>query len=62
MDQTRTNQNRTVQSQSKSTHLPNISAYGQTNSGGLSYSQRYEHMTKIANYSEMQEAQIWKEY
>ena len=26
----------------------------------LSYSQRYEHMTKIANYSEMNETQIWK--
>lgn len=28
----------------------------------LSYSQRYEHMTKLANYSEMTENQIWKEY
>jgi len=28
----------------------------------LSYSQRYEHMTKLANYNEMNEAQIWKEY
>lgn len=28
----------------------------------LSYSQRYEHMTKLANYNEMNETQIWKEY
>lgn len=51
MDSTRTNPNRTTQS--RSTHLPNISAYGQTSTAGISYSQRYEHMTKIANYSEM---------
>lgn len=28
----------------------------------LSYTQRYEHMTKLANYSELNETQIWKEY
>ena len=28
----------------------------------LTYSQRYEHMTKLANYAELNEAQIWKEY
>lgn len=36
--------------------LPNIS------NPQLSYSQRYEHMTKLANYNEMNESQIWKEY
>ena len=28
----------------------------------LTYSQRYEHMTKLANYGELNETQIWKEY
>ncbi len=45
MDITRTNQNRTTNS--RSTYLPNI-----TSAQSLSYAQRYEHMTKIANYNE----------
>lgn len=53
MDQTRTNPNRTANS--RSSYLPNI-----TSPQVLSYSQRYEHMTKIANYNEMNEGQIWK--
>lgn len=28
----------------------------------MTYGQRYEHMTKLANYSELTEMQIWKEY
>lgn len=44
MDLTRTNANRITNS--RSTYLPNISS-----SQGMSYSQRYEHMTKIANYN-----------
>ena len=36
------------------TSLPTI------NNPNLTYSQRYEHMTKLANYSEMNEMQIWK--
>lgn len=55
MDTTRTNANRTANS--RSTYLPNI-----TSAQTISYSQRYEHMTKIANYNEMNEGQIWKEY
>lgn len=37
--------------------LPNISSTPQ-----ISYAQKYEHMTKLANYNEMNESQIWKEY
>lgn len=37
--------------------LPNITSTPQ-----LSYAQRYEHMTKLANYNELNEGQIWKEY
>lgn len=28
----------------------------------MTYGQRYEHMTKLANYAELTETQIWKEY
>lgn len=44
-------------STSRSTYLPNI-----TTPSVESYAQHYEHMTKIANYNEMNEGQIWKEY
>jgi len=42
---------------SSRTTLPNISS-----TPNISYAQRYEHMTKLANYGELNEAQIWKEY
>ena len=51
------NTTRKNRSTSKSTYLPNISTPTVE-----SYAQHYEHMTKIANYNEMNEGQIWKEY
>lgn len=39
----------------RSNFLPNI-----TSTPSLSYTQRYEHMTKLANYNELNEGQIWK--
>ena len=41
---------------SSRTSLPNIS------NPQINYSHRYEHMTKLANYNEMHELQILKEY
>lgn len=55
MDATRTNVNRMTNN--RSNYLPNISS-----TQGMSYAQRYQHMTKIANYNEMNESQIWKQY
>lgn len=55
MDLGRSNTNRT--SISRSSYLPSISS-----TPTASYAQKYELMTKIANYNEMNESQIWKEY
>lgn len=53
METTRTLSNN--RNSARSSYLPNIST-----PNTISYAQRYEHMTKIANYAELNEQQIWK--
>lgn len=53
MESSRTNQNKSIVS--RSTYLPAISS-PQT----ISYAQKYEHTTKMTNYNELNESQIWK--